>query len=410
MRVLLDVALGKAFAPAAPFYVAVLFAALLGGAASGAVAGALCLVAICSLIVPSLPYSLGLSNLAIYAVAFVIIVLGIDHYRWLKAKAEGLAAENAALAGKFQALFDACPSGILTANARDGITFANPRLLAMFGYAREEIIGKSIDTLLPDFPIGAPTRAAGDINPLNEIVGIRKCGLEFAVEVGIASLSNNDGNAIVATVTDISERKRLRRTEELLRHELKHRTQNLLTVIRVIAARSITGNSVSDAKATFLGRLSALMATHMMMAQSTGGEIGLGEIVRRELAACPARCVTNICDIRVSADGAQQLALIFHELATNAIKYGACSMPDGEIFVDARIQYRDSNQMLMVRWVERGGPPVAEPIRKGFGTTILLDGARHFGFKATLQYETAGVTYQMEIPATVISPALAQRA
>jgi two-component sensor histidine kinase len=95
---------------------------------------------------------------------------------------------------------------------------------------------------------------------------------------------------------------------------------------------------------------------------------------------------------------AQQFALIMHELATNAAKYGALSSPNGKIAIQGKVEHVDGEQIFAIAWKETGGPPVSKPRRKGFGSTILVDGAKKFGQDAKLHFDQGGLRYELRVP------------
>ena len=97
----------------------------------------------------------------------------------------------------------------------------------------------------------------------------------------------------------------------------------------------------------------------------------------------------------VTPSAAQHFALILHELATNASKYGALSVPHGRITIAGTINGNDVENVFSFRWQESGGPPAAKPLRRGFGSSVLVDAAKAFGEHATLDYAPEGVSYEL---------------
>jgi len=94
--------------------------------------------------------------------------------------------------------------------------------------------------------------------------------------------------------------------------------------------------------------------------------------------------------------------LIVHELATNAFKYGALSVPEGRISIAGNVEQVNGSRVFSFLWTVRGGPPVSQPTRKGFGSVILLDAAKAFGQCIVVNYEPPGLSYQLHIPLHVI--------
>jgi two-component sensor histidine kinase len=160
---------------------------------------------------------------------------------------------------------------------------------------------------------------------------------------------------------------------KLLAKELQHRTSNLLTVIQSIAQRSLAGDSPSLAKGReiFEARLQALARTHQQLTSSKTDAVALEEIVRSELEAFSSRTKINGDEIFLDYQQAQKFSLAVHELATNALKYGALAAPKGAVQITWSVSNNGNGHELRFRWEEHGGPPVAVPTREGFGTTLL---------------------------------------
>ena len=122
----------------------------------------------------------------------------------------------------------------------------------------------------------------------------------------------------------------------------------------------------------------------------------LQKIIFAGVGAFSSRLTVSGCDLVVKREAAQQLVLIFHELAINAFKHGALSSPHGAAFIAGRVD-RDKG-LFEVIWSEEGGPPVAEPTRRGFGSTILQHAARQLAEEVTLEYRPSGLRYELRIP------------
>ena len=109
------------------------------------------------------------------------------------------------------------------------------------------------------------------------------------------------------------------------------------------------------------------------------------------------------CDVFVTPNAAQQFALIVHELATNSVKYGALSVPEGHVSVEGTKLGMDGNALFSFHWKETGDPSVATPPkRRGFGSAILLDAAKHFGEAVDLKYEADGLSYRLDVSLAAI--------
>ncbi len=303
-------------------------------------------------------------------------------------------------------LIESAPNGIVVVDEYGTIRLVNAGAEKLFGYDRAELVGRNVNVLVPtpkaptheklrqSFQRHPEARAMGAGRDLS---GRRKDGSEFAVEIGLNPVGTNGKNAVLATVIDISARKQAAERQQFLIRELRHRSQNLFAVIQAIAARSLAeGQSVTAAKEIFMGRLAALARTHRMLADTAWEGAPLSEIVKEELGGYSANVSVSGCDIVINTLAAQQFVLIAHELATNAVKYGALSVEQGRISVDGKIERANGSPTFSLIWTESGGPAVAVPTRKGFGSVILLESGKQFGQNASLNYGESGIIYETQ--------------
>ncbi|UAJ12113.1 GAF domain-containing protein [Polymorphobacter megasporae] len=204
------------------------------------------------------------------------------------------------------------------------------------------------------------------------------------------------------------------RGQDMLIAELNHRVRNILALIQGLISQTRGGAETVEAFVTTLDyRVQSLARAHDQITSDRWGPANLKDLVATEAAAY----LDNRRD-RVSIDGANilvypaaftTLALVFHELMTNAAKYGALSST-GVVAIDWR---SDDDGDLLVDWVERGGPPVATPTRRGFGSTIIERAIPYdLGGTAAVEYGASGFSACFKIPArhlagvsTTVSPA-----
>jgi PAS domain S-box-containing protein len=199
---------------------------------------------------------------------------------------------------------------------------------------------------------------------------------------------------MIGATLDITEQKRAADTERTLTREVQHRSHNLLSVVQAIAQRSLSGDStLSEARTKFLARLHALARAHHRLMVSHWSGIYLGDLVSAELEPFSARA--RICgpQVLLEPNHAQSFSLALHELATNAVKHGALSVPQGEIFVDWTLQKTGEAHELVFRWREQGGPTVVLSPRQGFGTTLLTS---MLG-RASLEYPPEGMHCEITV-------------
>ena len=191
---------------------------------------------------------------------------------------------------------------------------------------------------------------------------------------------DDDGEPLVVAGLgfDVTKRRQEQEARELLNQELAHRMKNLLSVVGSIVTMS--GEHRPEARdfvTSVQARLGSLAATHELLTQADGRPIALGSLFEKVLA--PLGVLERIDaagdrDFLLGAHDAQTIALVMHELATNAIKYGALSNGAGRVAVtfEVAIGERAAEQpLLTLRWEENGGPATAAPTSKGFGLTLL---------------------------------------
>lgn len=193
--------------------------------------------------------------------------------------------------------------------------------------------------------------------------------------------------------------KALRDREQLLMRELAHRGKNLISVIQAIATRSLSGDQNLDvAREAFIGRLRALANSYNTLTDQAPESANLHAIVLEGLKSLGERADIRGPAVLVPAKTAQTLSLVFHELATNAAKYGALSVPSGRIEVAWEIA-RNGNEdsRFLLKWSETGGPPAMQPSQKGFGSVIITS---HIGNELNcmpaMDYTEDGFRYRLE--------------
>src|SRR5262245_40949041 len=204
------------------------------------------------------------------------------------------------------------------------------------------------------------------------------------------------GLRVMGTVLDITERKRNEERQRLLMAELDHRVKNILSNVSAIARLSShRAQTVAGFVEALDGRIQAISRAHGLLRRSAWTGASLAELASESLS--PFRSSGNIeingAPVRIVPELAQSMALIFHELATNAIKHGALSKPQGHVKVSWT---RPSPGQLRFVWQETGGPRATPPTRTGFGLTVLQTAASDLGAVSNCHFGNEGFFYTLQ--------------
>ena len=206
---------------------------------------------------------------------------------------------------------------------------------------------------------------------------------------------------VVGVSIDVSERKRAEQYQRTLNAELDHRVKNILATVRAIIAQT---REASGSQADFVAgldhRIDSLARTHELLSETHWHDVPLLEIIRRELAPYSARN-TDIGgpNLTLKAEAAQGVAMVLHELTTNAAKYGALSSGTGRVTVRWRWRQNGSPARLVIEWQEIDGPPVRGTNQSSYGTNIIRELIPfELGGSVELSFATEGTQCRIEIP------------
>ena len=290
-------------------------------------------------------------------------------------------------AQRLAAIVESSDDAILAKDLDGIITAWNAGAQKLFGYAPEEVIGKPITILIPldrhdEEPRMLARIRAGERIGRFETVRRRRDGTLVEVSLSVSPVKDADGRIVGASkiVRDITEQRRARERQVLLLREMSHRVKNLFTLAGAVVTLSARSSaSVEQLTEAVQSRLGALARAHELTLADIGREKAatptslhaLARTIVSPYEEAPGRRVAiSGPDLPVEGHAVTGLALVFHEFATNAAKYGALSMPDGQV----RIAVAVEAERLRLDWLERGGPPIeAAPETSGFGTW-LADG------------------------------------
>jgi two-component sensor histidine kinase len=221
------------------------------------------------------------------------------------------------------------------------------------------------------------------------------------MELALSEMKMAGRKMFTGIVRDITERKLAEDNQKTLTSELQHRTNNLLTVVQIIANRTLSGSyPLKEANEILEARLRALARANKQLTELDWSGLTLGEIIKSGLEPYLERCEIEGIDIALGRQYAQNFALVLHELTTNAIKYGALSNLEGRVHIAWATKGDGRDSQLIFRWRERGGPPVVAPKRQGFGSRLL----RATFADARSTFDTNGFSCEIEVPFREVAP------
>ncbi len=247
----------------------------------------------------------------------------------------------------------------------------------IFGYKANEVIGKPITILIPedrqDEEPGILARVRrGERVEHYETVRRRKDGNLIDISLTISPIRNAEGAIVGASKIsrDITAQKQAEERMKLLAREVDHRAKNILATVQALT-RMTRADTVPAYTEALMGRLRALAQAHTLLAKSRWTGINLRRLIEEELEPFGTNGDGHLTiagpEVDLSPEAGQGLGMALHELATNAAKYGAFSVPGGSV----SIQWSATGGRLVLRWTERGGPPVRAPGRRGFGSGLI---------------------------------------
>ncbi|MCF8504283.1 MAG: PAS domain-containing protein [Caulobacter sp.] len=208
---------------------------------------------------------------------------------------------------------------------------------------------------------------------------------------------------VTAVIMDISERKQAEDRQALLLAELNHRMKNTLATVMAVAGQTRRGSPDPETfSRTFEARLGALSNAHDLLSEGSWNGASLADVMHRTLSphtTGPDRVRIEGPPIRLSPNAAVTMNMAVHELATNAVKYGALSTARGSLDIRWSVDGTVSPARLDILWRETGGPPVRPPGDRGFGSRLIEQGlSRELGGEVRLHFPPKGVECEIHLP------------
>jgi two-component sensor histidine kinase len=238
----------------------------------------------------------------------------------------------------------------------------------------------------------------------------RKNGEPIEILVRGAPMKAPDGRIIGASfvVRDITSQKQRDQHVHFLMRELTHRSKNLLAVIQAMARQSLSHLSSPEEFVTrFSERLSGLAGSHDLLSNVDWEGASLVDLIRSQLRHYEDRFDEKFHldgpDLFLRPEAAQNIGIALHELSTNAAKYGALSVPEGNVSISWQLKTEKDVPRLQMVWQEKGGPSVNPPGRKGFGHIVMdrITG-QALGGTSRADFTPEGVTWRLDVPAASI--------
>ena len=280
----------------------------------------------------------------------------------------------------YRAVVDHANDIVSTLDLDFRFTSVNPAVERILGYAPSEVVGRPLSDFVPAEQLAMhkqklDSKLQGKGSTQYEMQLLAKDGRNvFTLEVSSRLILEAHGTpvGIHSIARDISERKEAEQRQLILLRELQHRTKNMLAVIQSMATRTLSRSATTqEALQTFTGRLHALAHAQEFVASGPTAGLELRMLVDQVLAAFASRAIVSGAPLIVGGAFAQTFALVLHELATNASKYGALSTKNGNIHLNWRVVGSGPDGRLRFEWVERNGPHVMQPADIGLGLALI---------------------------------------
>ncbi|HET6632426.1 MAG TPA: chemotaxis protein CheB [Rhodanobacteraceae bacterium] len=322
--------------------------------------------------------------------------------------------------GRLAAIVDSSADAIIGHSLDGVITSWNAAAEHTFGYSAAEAIGQPLTMLLSkdqhdEVPVLLERLKRGEPVPPIDVTRRNQKGQEVQVSLNFSPVTDRNGAMVAASTVgrDISGRHQAEAHRQLLLHELSHRVKNTLAVVQAIAMQTQRGaTSMQEFEQTFRARIGVLAHAHDLLMQSAWHGASLRDLLRVSLMPYENKRKKQWTlegrAIHLNANATLALTMVFHELATNAAKYGALSVEDGSIEVKWQVKPKDT---LLLTWRERDGPPVNKPARRGFGSKLVEEGlAYELDANVTLDYKLTGLRCSIELPLAGVAQEPAARA
>jgi PAS domain S-box-containing protein len=309
---------------------------------------------------------------------------------------------------RLQAHRDNSPLAVVEFDAEQRIAIWSKGAERMFGFPARDMIGRPlaetgwISNADAAAIAGMATELAASRSPrvVHHAAAQRADGTRAECEWCLSVLLDRNGQtaSLNAQILDITERRHAEDTQRLLIGELNHRVKNTLATVQAIATQTLRhAADGAEFASTFSSRIQALSRAHSLLSSCGWHGASVSDLIDDQLrlgAFDPERMSAFGPDVMLPPQLALHLAMIVHELGTNATKYGAFSCESGRVDISWRVE----DGRLAFDWLESGAPAPKAFSRRGFGTTLVEQGARAEGGDARLSIGPSGISWHIRLP------------
>lgn len=235
--------------------------------------------------------------------------------------------------------------------------------------------------------------------PLQDALTTENDSLKLALEqAGIDATA-----LLVQAGIEAEERTAAGKLQDLIHAELHHRIKNMLATVGAITDQSLrTATSMAHARSAIDGRFAALARAHDLLTRASWDNATIESTVRSAVEPFDqggGRFVISGENIRITSSSVIAFAMTLNELCTNTTKFGALSLPSGQVRLDWHVE----DARLQLEWAEFGGPPVTEPTRKSFGTRMITSLGQQLKGQVELDYRPGGFVYRLNVPVEALT-------
>jgi len=321
---------------------------------------------------------------------------------------------------RLAAIVSSSEDAIISKTLQGFVTSWNNGAERIFGYRADEMMGRHITTIIPQELHAEEERiiaqlAKGERIEHYETVRLAKDGRRVDISLTVSPIRDASGRVVGASNVsrDVSERRRAEETQRLLLDELNHRIKNTLATVQAIATQTLRRSKDPAAfVVAFNGRIQSLSRAHALLTGNSFQGADIQQLVRDQLllgGEPDARISWAGPPLMLEAQVALHLALVLHELGTNARKYGALSSPLGRVSARWETRSAANGARLVLDWRESGGPKVKPPTARGFGSMLIDQSLQTHGGIVSVSYPEAGLVCIIDLPLARLQQPLSSR-